>query len=250
MAGELDMGYIGPAPAINGFVKTNGDIQIIAGACDGGAVLVARGDIALSGIQDLHGKKVAIPQFGNTQHIVLKQLLYLNGMKETSQGGSVEIVQAANPDVKTLFDRKSIDAALIPEPWASGLINNENARVVLDYDKVWRNGNYPSAVLIARTEFIHDHPDILAKFLAAHAELTAWTNLNKEKAKSIVNLEIKKLTGKNLSNNVLDASFARLIFNDRVDTAAIMEMADVMKNLGIIKSVRDVRNIFSLHFRQ
>lgn len=47
MAGELDMGYIGPGPAINGYIKTGGEIQIIAGACSGGTMLVSRQDVTI-----------------------------------------------------------------------------------------------------------------------------------------------------------------------------------------------------------
>lgn len=40
IAGEVDIGYIGPIPAINGYVQ-GADISIISGANNGGAVLVA-----------------------------------------------------------------------------------------------------------------------------------------------------------------------------------------------------------------
>ena len=39
-AGEIDLGYIGPVPAINANVKSHGDVIIIANACDAGAVLL------------------------------------------------------------------------------------------------------------------------------------------------------------------------------------------------------------------
>ena len=245
IAGELDMGYIGPGPAINGFIKTKGEIQIIAGACEGGAVLVSRRDVVIRSVEELRNKRIAIPQFGNTQHVVLQQLLDSKGLKETSKGGSVEIVQAENPDVKTLFDQQAIDAAFVPEPWASRLIEEVRANVVLEYDKVWRNGKYPTAVLIVRTDFMKVHPDIVAKFVAAHSELTVWAKSNKDEAKKIVNTEIKSLTGKALSDAVLSAAYGRLIITDRVDAQAVAEMAGVMERLGVIKGAYDIRKIFN-----
>lgn len=246
MAGELDMGYIGPCPAINGFIKTKGEIQIIAGACEGGAVLVSRHDVVIKTIEDLSNKKIAIPQFGNTQHIVLKQLLDSKGLKETTKGGTVEIIQAENPDVKTLLDRKEIDAAFVPEPWASRLIEEAGANVVLDYDKVWRGGKYPVAVLIARTEFIKDHPELVKKFLRMHHELTKMAGNNKAEVKKIINKEIKELTGRELSLGILDESFNRLIINSKVDTQAVKEMAELMDRLGIIKGKSNFEKIFNL----
>lgn len=246
MAGELDMGYIGPGPAINGFIKTKGEIQIIAGACEGGAVLVSRKDVILKDIKDLENKRIAVPQFGNTQHIVLKQLLNDNGLVETTRGGTVEIVQVENPDVKTLFDKKEIDAAFVPEPWGSILINESQANIILDYNETWRNGEYPVAVVIARTDFIKEHPDLVKKFLQTHVELTEMAKNDKTAAKQTINKEIKQLTGKEISATIMDASFDRLILNDKLNQEAVIEMADIMQNMGFIKDQTDLRNIFNL----
>ena len=39
--GDLDMTYIGPNPAINGFIKSDGkSVRVLAGAADGGAGLL------------------------------------------------------------------------------------------------------------------------------------------------------------------------------------------------------------------
>ena len=45
-AGAIDAGYIGPNPAVNGYVKSNGEaLRIVAGATSGGAALVVKPDI-------------------------------------------------------------------------------------------------------------------------------------------------------------------------------------------------------------
>ena len=65
LAGEIDIGYIGPVPAINGFVKSRGELSIIAGASDAGAVLVARPGAKASGILTVKGlpsRSWAIPR--------------------------------------------------------------------------------------------------------------------------------------------------------------------------------------------
>ena len=59
-AGALDATYIGPNPAINAFVKSQGNaIRIIAGATSGGASLVVRPGITR--VEDLRGKRIATP---------------------------------------------------------------------------------------------------------------------------------------------------------------------------------------------
>src|SRR5437762_2267303 len=48
-AGALDITYIGPNPAITGYVRSNGEaLRVVAGAASGGAALIVRSD---SGIQ-------------------------------------------------------------------------------------------------------------------------------------------------------------------------------------------------------
>jgi len=245
-AGEVDIGYIGPGPAINGFVKSNGELKIIAGATDAGAILVSRKDLVIKDIKELSGKKVAIPQFGNTQDLSLRNILKENGLKDTTKGGTVEIRQAENPDIKTLLDKGEIDAALVPEPWGSRLIKEVQANVVLDYDQVWRQGKYTTAVVIARTEFLKKYPDLVEKFLRAHVETTEYINGNPEKAKELVNEQIKALTQKPLSKDILDAAFKRLTVTNNPEKQSVTDFVKLSAAAGFLKSEPDIADLFDL----
>jgi NitT/TauT family transport system substrate-binding protein len=66
--------------------------------------------------EDFHGKKVASPQFGNTQDIAFRDWLSKHGLKPRERGGDVQITPIANPDQLTLFLRKHLDAAWAPNP--------------------------------------------------------------------------------------------------------------------------------------
>src|SRR5262249_4308326 len=75
-AGAIDMTYIGPNPAISGYVRSNGEaLRVIGGATSGGAALVVRNDSGIQKPEDFHGKKVATPQLGNTQDVALRAWL-------------------------------------------------------------------------------------------------------------------------------------------------------------------------------
>ncbi|MCX7923538.1 MAG: aliphatic sulfonate ABC transporter substrate-binding protein [Clostridia bacterium] len=245
-AGEVDIGYIGPGPAINGFAKSNGDLQIIAGATNAGAVLVSRKDLVIKDIKELSGKKVAVPQFGNTQDLSLRNLLQENGLKDTTKGGTVEVRQAENPDIKTLLDNKQIDAALVPEPWGSRLVKEVGANIVLDYNQVWREGKYTTAVVIVRTEFLKKNPELVEKFLRAHVELTDYINKNPDKAKKIVNDQIKELTKKALPEDVLDAAFKRLTVTNDPEKDSVIDFVKLSVNAGFLKKEPDTKNLFNL----
>ena len=101
-AGEVDIGYIGPLPAINGYSKSAGDIRIIAGATGAGSLLVTRRDLVLDDIKQLDGKKVAVPQFCNTQDILLRDVLASVGLEDKNTGGTVEIIASENPNIKPM----------------------------------------------------------------------------------------------------------------------------------------------------
>ena len=77
LAKRIDATYIGPNPAINGYVASDGkDVRVIAGATSGGASFVVRNDAGIESAKDLGGKKFASPQLGNTQDISLRKAPY------------------------------------------------------------------------------------------------------------------------------------------------------------------------------
>ncbi len=159
-AGAIDMTYIGPNPAISGYVRSNGEaLRIVAGATSGGAALVVRSDSGIQKPEDFHGRKIASPQMGNTQDVALRAWLKANGMKTTDKGGDVQVIPLANPDQLTLFIKKELDGAWAPEPWATRLIQLGNGRLFLDERKLWPNGEFITAHLIVRTQFLKQHPD-------------------------------------------------------------------------------------------
>jgi NitT/TauT family transport system substrate-binding protein len=210
-AGAIDMTYIGPNPAISGYVRSNGEaLRIVAGATSGGAALVVRSDSGIQKPADFHGKKVASPQMGNTQDVALRAWLKANGMKTTDKGGDVQVIPLANPDQLTLFLKKELDAAWAPEPWATRLIKEGNGRLFLDERTLWPNGQFITAHLIVRTQFLKEHPDLVKNWIRAHVELTDWINGHLPEAKKLLNLQIAKETGKALPDAVLDEAFGRL----------------------------------------
>ena len=136
-AGTLDATYIGPNPAINAFFKSKGDaIRIIAGATSGGAALVVRPEI--NGAADLTGKTLATPQLGNTQDVALRAWLKENGLETSpSGGGDVNIAPTENATTLQLFQDGKLDGAWLPEPWASRLVLQAGAKVLVDEKDLW-----------------------------------------------------------------------------------------------------------------
>ena len=210
-AGEIDITYIGPNPAISGYVRSRGEaLRIVAGATSGGAALVVRADAGINTPTDFHGKKVATPQLGNTQDVALRAWLQSKGLQLREKGGDVQVIPIANPDQMTLFIRKQIDAAWAPEPWASRLIHEAGGKLFFDERELWANGEFVTAHVIVSTKFLREHRNLVKKWLKAHVELTEWINKNLPQAKQALNDQLKKDTGKAIAQQVLDDSFSRL----------------------------------------
>ncbi|BCS81365.1 aliphatic sulfonate ABC transporter substrate-binding protein [Anaerocellum diazotrophicum] len=240
---EVDIGYIGPIPAINGFEKTNGEIKIIAGAANGGMMLVSRQGLDIKNLGDLKGKKIAVPQFGNTQDIVLRFLLNKAGLKDTTKGGDVEIIQAENPDIKTLLDRNQIDAALVPEPWGTRLKKEVNANVVLDSSQIRQYIDIPTTVIITTTKFLKEHSDIVEKFLIAHLEVTDFIEKNPEKSYEIINNQISEITSKPLPADILKDSFKNIKLSSEIQRESLEKAIESYFELGYLREKPNIKEL-------
>jgi len=245
-AEAIDIAYIGPGPAINGYAKSKGDIQIIAGATDAGAIFVSKHGLIIKDMKDLSGKTVAVPQFGNTQDLTLRNIMSENGLKDTTKGGTVEVRQASNADILSLLKKGEIDAALVPEPWGSRLIKEAKTNVILDYDALFRQGKYTTAVVVVRTEYLKKNPEIVESFLKSHVDATQYIKENPEQAKVIVNKQITELTKKGIEKDVLDAAFKRLTVTNNPEKDSVLDFVKFSLNEGFLKLKPDTKDLFNL----
>ena len=236
-AGEIDLGYIGPVPAISANVKSQGDFAVIAGATNGGAALVVQGEMDFRSIRDLSGRVVAIPQLGNTQHLSLLHLLSENGLAPKSAGGDVEVVAAKNADILNMMDQGSIDAALVPEPWASTILMQTDAKLALDYDEVWMDGNYSVAVVLVNEEFRREHPELVTAFLQAHREATVFITEQTEEAAAIANRQIQAETGKGIDTDILTSAYQRMRITDAIPEESLEAFAQLCYDEGFITAL-------------
>ena len=109
---SLDLTYVGPNPAINAHLKSDGkEIRIVAGACSGGAALVVQPDGRIKSDADFKGRKKSPRRtFGNTHDAAARAWLISKGIKVTMTGGDAQVIPTANPTNSTCFRRGSLDA--------------------------------------------------------------------------------------------------------------------------------------------
>ncbi|MBZ9712135.1 ABC transporter substrate-binding protein [Deinococcus multiflagellatus] len=237
-AGQIDIAYIGPGPAINA-IGRGMPVQIIAGASEAGAVLVARKDSAIKSYKDLAGKTVAVPSLGNTQDISLRHILNENDLKSKADGGNVTITPVAPADVMAAFAAKRVDATLVPEPWGA-VLEAQGHRIIGTEKTVWRGGNYPTTIVIVNAKFAQANPALVTAFLKAHTDAVAFLNKSPAAAQAAVNKQLLALTGAKIDLRVLQRAFARTRFTTALDPAALKEYAALNVEAGYARSAPDL----------
>lgn len=244
--GSLDAAYVGPNPAINAFERSGGKaIRIIAGATSGGAQLVVRPGINTVG--DLRGKTLASPELGNTQDVALRAWLTDHGLRNSVQGGGdVTITPTDNADTLALFRAGKLDGAWVPEPWASRLVLEAGAKVLVNERDLWPGGQFVTTQLIVRTEFLERYPQTVEALLRGHVEAVQWANQHPTEAKAVVNNAINAITGKPLEPAVIDRAWGNLMITDDPIAASLQRSADNAVTAGVATRRVDLHGIYDL----
>ncbi len=245
LGGSLDASYIGPNPAINAFSKSNGEaIRIVAGTTSGGAALVVKPEI--NGPDDLKGTTLATPQLGNTQDVALRAWLKEKGLATSVDGGGdVTISPTENSTTLQLFRDGAIQGAWLPEPWASRLVLEAGAKVLVDEATLWPEGQFVTTHLIVRTEFLDEYPDTVKDLLEGHVETTEWIDGNRDQAKSDVNAKLTELSGKPLPQEVIDRAWENLTITVDPIASSLEKSASDAADAGLIQKT-ELRGIYDL----
>lgn len=239
LGGSLDIGFIGSGPAINAFTKSGGTIQVISGAVSGGAELVVKPDITSP--EGLKGKSLATPSKGNTQDVALKKWLSTSGL-----AGQVTVANMDNPQAFDAFRNGDIDGGWLPEPWASQLVLDAGAKVLLDEKTRWPDGKFPTTVVVVRTQFLQQHPETVSAVLRGTLAATDWATANPADAKTVVNDGIAELTRDRLSPAVLDRAFGEITLTPDPDSSTYPQLAQDSVTAGVVKTAADLNGFLDL----
>jgi NitT/TauT family transport system substrate-binding protein len=245
-AGALDASYIGPSPTINAYGQSEGDaVRVIAGAASGGAQLVVREGI--NSPDDLRGTTLATPQLGNTQDVALRSWLTEEGLENSIEGtGDVTIAPTPNADTLNLFKSGDIDGAWLPEPWASRLVLEAGATVLVDERDLWPEGEFVTTHLIVRTEFLEQYPKTVAALLRGHVAAVQFATDDAAAAKASLNAGLEASGTDAIPAEVLDRAWNNLTPTyDPIASALEKSAADGVA-AGTTESEVDLDGIYDL----
>jgi NitT/TauT family transport system substrate-binding protein len=245
-SGSIDIGWIGPSPAINGYAKARGkNLRIIGGSASGGVKLVVNPE-KIRSIEDVEGKRIATPQLGNTQDVAFLNWAAEQGWKVDPQSGKgdVTVVRSDNKVTPDAYKAGSIDGAWVPEPTASKLVA-EGGKVLLDEASLWPDEKFVITNVIVSQTFLEKHPKVVEAVLRASVETNKWIKANPEEAKAAANRQLAADTGKALPAKVLDPAWKSIQVTDDPLAATLDAQAQHAVKAGLLDEP-DLEGIYDL----
>lgn len=228
--GSVDVGHVGEAPPI--FAQAAGANFVYVGhdpaAPEAEAIVVPK-DSAVKTVADLKGKKIALNK-GSNVHYLLVRALEKAGLKYSD----IQPVFLPPADARAAFEKGSIDAWAIWDPFLAAVEKQSGARIVVD----GRNGvanNY--LFYLAERGFTDKRSDVIKALFDDSVEQGRWLKANLKQAAAI----IAPLQGLDVA--VVELALQRYQFNVAPLSAAVaaeqQKVADTFHELKLIpKPVR------------
>lgn len=231
---SIDVTYVGPSPALNAYgVSQGSEVRVMAGAVNGGAALLVHAGSSMKEGKDFYGKRVATPQLGNTQDVSARAWLRKQGLHLTRNGtGDCRVLPTSNAMQLPLFKQGELDAVWTVEPWVSRLEAEAGAVPLVEDSEV------ATTVLVGRDAWLKAHPELAAKLIAAHKELTEWVAAHPEEAQRMVADEMKLLTrakGDEMEK-IVRSSWKRLKLTTEVDVPGLRQFVKDAQDAGLLRS--------------
>jgi len=173
--GELDIAALPANLASVLYNRTGGGLQVLAVNTLGVLYLAERGD-SIHTAADLAGRTIYSAGKGSTPEYALNHVLVSAGL---TPGEDVTIEYKAEHAECLAALLSSPDAvAMLPQPFlTTALSKAEDMRVALDLNAEWERlseGSIITGVVVARRDFVEEHPDAVEAFLSDYAESVAY----------------------------------------------------------------------------
>lgn len=96
------------------------------------------------------------------------------------------------------------------------------------------------------TKFLREHPDLVKKWLHAHIDLTEWIASHPGQARTTLNAQIQKLTGKALPTEELDEAFTHMTITYDPIRTSLVTSAQRSFDAGFLRRPPDLSHLYDL----
>jgi NitT/TauT family transport system substrate-binding protein len=244
-AGEVDIGYLGPAPVMGAHVLSRGKaFRVIAGAAANGVAIVVGKNSGIDRFEDLAGKRVATAQLGNTQDVSARHFL----KKVLGQKHLDNVLPFPIAEHGALLARGRIDAAWVTEPWAARLVTEGGGRLLVEERDLWPNRRFCQSLVIASVAMIRERPRAAERFLAVHHDWTRTLSSDPRPHLPAIEKALFRATGKHLAPAVLERAIGRAEFVDDPLEETLRTMAVWAHEAGFSRRIADLDGLVDTSF--
>ncbi len=179
MAGNLDVAYVGAAPAITA-LSGGLDAKIVEPVQINGSSLVLRPEYEYKSPQDLKGLKIATFPAATIQDTLLREWLKENGLDPEKD---VTILGMTPGDAVTAISAKQVAAVFLPHPSPAVIESEGNGRTIVQSGQM--EANHSCCVLVVSGKLIREHPDIVDQIVRTHIKATEYNQAHVDEAAQI-----------------------------------------------------------------
>ena len=188
MQGELDIACVPANLASVLYNRTGGGIVTLAVNTLGVLYIVENGN-SVQSMADLAGRTIAASGKGSTPEYALRYLLSENGI-DPDTGVTIDWKSEHSECVAALASGAAT-IAMLPQPFVTvAQTQLPDLRVALDLTEEWDALDNGSALLtgvvVARADFVEEHPAAVEEFLTSYAESVEWVNANTAEAAELI----------------------------------------------------------------
>ncbi len=227
--GQIDMGYLGAAPALTKRLNQDIMITILAAAnLEGSAIMVSKSEFDaghVTSISDLVGKGVYQPGPSTVQNFLLRLALNQSGLSYD------DITPLSTTSISTMADSLTPEnpAFIAWEPFnALAEYQNKAVPLVLSGD-IWPR--HPCCVVAAENTFLSDNPAIVEEVIQIHQEATDWIVTHPTEAIAIA------IDWLEMDDTPVTTAFNRVIFDYDVNVTGIERYLNFLISQDLIDNV-------------
>jgi sulfonate transport system substrate-binding protein len=180
--GSIDFGAVGEAPPI--FAQAAGADLVYVGnepAASAAEAIVVPKNSPIKTVAELKGKKVALNK-GSNVHYLLVKLLEKAGV----QYKDIDTVFLTPADARAAFERGSVDAWAIWEPFLAAAQRQTGARILADGNGLVSNHQF----FLASRPYASKRADVVAIVLEEVAVVDRWAKTNPKEAAAALHPQI------------------------------------------------------------
>ena len=225
-SGDVDIGYVGITPAMQGISK-GVPIKVVGSVNMVGSGIVVQPNSTITSPADLKGKKIATPGVSSIQQVLL--LYELQKYNITQEDVNIISINVFN--IPSALAAHKVDAYISYEPFVSMAPYRGIGQMLMYSNDIIED--HPCCVIIAREDFIEQNPQELDTFLEIHKNSTEYVNTHPNETANILTQELTT----NLEVEMMSLQHIKFVYSvDKGYQDNVLNFMNIENQHGILEN--------------